>query len=144
MTPVFFTARCGDGRASHFAALAAALTTSIRRGSLRCLRRNATGSAPIADATSSMIDACANVFCRRSGERSGPVQKYDFRLCVSTRSPAMVPVPPRRPPTLPATYDGAMFKLLAYAVGSGAGVLGVNGCGSAPARNPVMTLPGLL
>ena len=80
-----------------FAAFAADLTHSARRGSLRCFSRNATGSAPTDDATSSMIDSCANEFCSRSGERSGPVQKCDRRLCESTRSLAIVPVPPRLP-----------------------------------------------
>ena len=112
-TPVFRIAAFGDGRVSHFAALAAALTTSISRGSLRCLSRYATGSALATAATSSSIDSCAKEFCSRSGERSGPVQNSDFTLCDSTRSLAIAPVPPRRPPTAPATYDGTALRLLA-------------------------------
>ena len=63
----------GDGRASQFAALAAALTTAMSLGSRRWRSRNATGSAFTCAATSSMNDSCAKVFCRRDGERNGPV-----------------------------------------------------------------------
>ena len=50
-----------------------------------------------------MNDSCANVFCSRDGERSGPVKNGDATACVSTRSLLTVPAPPQRPPTQPAT-----------------------------------------
>ena len=37
-------------------------------------------------AISSMNDSCANVFCSRLGERSGPVKNGDRIVCVRTRS----------------------------------------------------------
>ncbi len=91
-----------------------------------------------------MNDSCANVFCSRSGDRSGPVKNGDCTLCVRTRWLAMVPVPPQRPATQPVTYDGTPLLLFANVVGSGAGDRGVNAAGSNPARKPVTTLPGLL
>ena len=60
-----------------------------------------------------MKDSWANVFCSRSGERSGPVKNIDFTLCVRTRWLAMLPVPPQRSPTQPVTYDGTALLLFA-------------------------------
>src|SRR4051794_40485407 len=89
-----------------------------------------------------MNDSCANVFCSRSGDRNGPVKNGDFTLCVSTRWPAMVPVPPQRVPTQPVTYDGTALLVFAKLVGSGAGDRGLTPAGSKPASIPVTTLPG--
>ena len=62
------------------------------------------------------------MFCRRDGERSGPVKNGDAIVCVSTRSLAIVPVPPAVPPTRPVTYDGAaLLPLLNPPVGAGRG-----------------------
>src|SRR5579862_2133019 len=142
--PVRRIAGRGEGRACQPAALAADRTTSISRGSARCRRRYSTGSVVIAAATSSMNDSCANVFCRRSGDRSGPVKNDEATLWVRTRWLAIVPVPPQRPETQPLTYDGTALLLLAKPAGSGAGERGVNACGSKPARKPDATLPGLV
>ena len=95
-------------------------------------------------AISSMNDSCANVFCRRLGDRSGPVKNGDRIVCVSTRSLLTVPVPPHAPPTQPVTYDGAaLLPLLNRPAGGGAGLRGANGAGSNPASMPVTTLPGV-
>ena len=77
-TPVRRVPGFGDGRASQFAVFAAAFNTSISRGSLRWRSRYATGSAFTAQAISSMKLSWANVFCRRAGDRSGPVKKRDL------------------------------------------------------------------
>src|SRR5262245_16488996 len=91
-----------------------------------------------------MKHSCANEFCRRAGERSGPVRKGDGTVCVSTRSLATMPVPLFLPPTRPATYDGtALLPLLKFR-GSGASVLGCTACGAKPRSNPDATLPGAL
>ena len=76
---------------------AARETTSRRRGSRRCRSRNSTGSAFTCAAISSRNDSCAKVFCRREGDRSGPVKNGDAIVWVSTRSAVTVPVPPARP-----------------------------------------------
>src|SRR5689334_4111548 len=134
----------GDGRASQAAPLAAALTTAFSRASPRCRRRYATGSALTEAAISSRKHSCAKVFCSRDGDRSGPVKNGDAIVCVSTRSLAIVPVPPAVPPTRPMTYDGAaLLPLLKPPVGAGAG-RGLNGAGANPASMPVTTLPGVL
>ena len=39
-----------------------------------------------------MKHSCANVFCRRAGDRSGPVKNGDATVCVSTRALAIDPV----------------------------------------------------
>src|SRR4029453_12288210 len=133
----------GDGRASQFAALAAAATTSLRRESLKCRSRYATGSDFTCAAISSISDSCANEFCRRLGDRSGPVKNGDRIVCVRTRSLLTTPVPPQVPPTQPVTYDGAaLLPLLKRPAGAGAGVRGANGAGSNPASTPVTPLPG--
>ncbi len=93
----------GEGRASQFAVFAAAFTTSIIRCSLKWRKRNSTGSAFARAASSSMKDSCANVFCSRCGERSGPVQNGETTLCKSARSDLTVPAPWSAPPTWPAT-----------------------------------------
>src|SRR5206468_11043696 len=135
--------RSGDGRVSQRAAFAAVETTSFSRGSRRCFSRNATGSAPAFAAISSMNDSCANVFCSRLGDRSGPVKNGDRIVCDNTRSLAIVPVPPHSLPTQPRTYDGvALLPLLYRPDGGGAGVRRANGAGSKPASEPVTTFPG--
>ena len=81
-----------------------------------------------------MNDSCAKVFCSRDGERSGPVKNGDFTVWERTRSLFTVPAPPQRPPTQPATYEGAaLLLLLNEPPGSGAGERGVNGAVSKPA-----------
>ena len=142
-TPVRAAPGLGDGRASQFAAFAAAATTSFSRGSLRCRRRYATGSAFTCAATSSRKHSCANVFCSRDGDRSGPVKNGDATVCVSTRSLATVPAPPASPPTRPATYDGAALLPLRNSPAGSAAARGANGAGSKPASMPVTTLPGV-
>src|SRR6266850_1570167 len=135
----------GDGRACQVAAFAAAETTSFNRASRGCRRRYATGSTFTRAAISSMNDSCAKVFCRRLGDRSGPVKNGDRIVCVSTRSLATVPVPAASFPTRPVTYDGAaLAPLLKPPLGGGAGVRGANGAGGKPASMPVTTLPGWL
>jgi hypothetical protein len=105
--------------------------------------RYATGSAFTCAAISSISDSCANVFCSRLGDRSGPVKNGDRMVCETTRSLLTIPVPPQAPPTQPATYDGAaLLPLLNRPVGRCAGERGENGAGSNPARTPVITLPG--
>ena len=52
-----------------------------------------------------MKHSCANVFCRRDGERSGPVKNGELTVCVSTRALAIDPV-------AAAMYDGAALLLL--------------------------------
>src|SRR5437899_7626897 len=89
-----------------------------------------------------MNDSWANVFCKRAGERSGPVQNGDTTSCDRTRSLRTLPVPPLFPLTVPVIYEGAALLLLAKFVGSGAGVLAANAAGWKPARNPVTTFPG--
>src|SRR5215470_14792205 len=79
--------------------------------------RYATESTLTRAAISSMNDSCANVFCRRLGERNGPVKNGDRIVCVRTRSLATVPVPPAALPTRPVTYDGAAFAPLLNALG---------------------------
>src|SRR4029077_6865399 len=111
------------GRLCQFAALAAALTTSLRRGSLRWRSRYSTGSALTCAAISSRNDSCANVFCRRAGDRNGPVNKGEGTSCERTRWLRMFPVPPLRPFTEPVTYEGTALLLFAKFIGSGAGVL---------------------
>ena len=76
-----------------------------------------------------MKDSCANVFCRRDGDRSGPVKKNDGTVCESTRSLLTLPAPPVVPPTAPAMYDGAALLPLLNAVGAGAGDRGANPAG---------------
>ena len=68
-----------------------------------------------------MNDSCANVFCSRSGDRSGPVKNGDCTLWVRTRWLAIVPVPPQRPATQPVTYDGTPLLLFANVGGIGRG-----------------------
>src|SRR5262245_30169900 len=132
----------GDGRDSQFAALAAPLTTSISRGSLRCRTLYSTGSAFTSAAISSRNDSCANVFCRRAGDRNGPVNSGDCTSCVNTRSLRILPVPPARPFTDPETYDGTALLLFPKFAGSGAGDLAANGAGWNPASKPEITFPG--
>ena len=75
-------------------------------------------------------DSCANVFCRRLGERSGPVQKGDSTVRASMRSHFTVPVPPATPLTVPVTYDGTTFDPFASGpFGGGAGDCGTNAAG---------------
>ena len=90
-----------------------------------------------------MKDSCANVFCRRLGERSGPVKNGDRTVCVSTRSLFTLPVPPQRPPAHPVTYDGAALLPLLNVVGGGATARGENGAGGMPNSMPVTTFPGV-
>src|SRR6266851_3571284 len=111
-TPVLRLPGLGDGRVSHLAALAAAVSTPITRSSCKWRRRYSTGSALARAASSSMKLSCAKVFCRRAGERRGPVQNGDATLCTSTFSLLTVPVPPFDPPTRPATYEGIPLLLL--------------------------------
>jgi hypothetical protein len=69
-----------------------------------------------------MNDSCANVFCRRLGDRSGPVKNGDRIVCVSTRSLLTVPCRTARRATQPVTYDGAAFApLLNRPAGGGPG-----------------------
>ena len=66
---------------------------------------------------SSMKHSCANVFCRRNGERSGPVKNGDCTVCASTRSLRMVPAPPHFPLMQPTTYEGtALFPLRKFSL----------------------------
>src|SRR2546425_11856066 len=129
----------GDGRLSQFEDFAAAFTTSIKRESLKWRRRYSTGSAFNCAATSSRNDSCANVFCNRAGDRSGPVQNGDTTSCERTRSLRTLPVPPLFPFTVPVIYEGAALLLLAKFVGSGAGVLAAKAAGWKPRRKPVTT-----
>src|SRR5579863_5239701 len=108
-TPVRDAGAFGEGRASQPAVFAAAFTTLLSRSSRRCFRPNATGSALARAASSSMNDSCANVFCNRAGERSGPVKNGDALLWISARSDGIVPVPSAEPPTVPVQYDGTPF-----------------------------------
>src|SRR4030095_12016950 len=102
------------------------------------------GSACTFAAISSISDSCAKVFCRRDGERSGPVKNGDATVWVRTRSLATTPAPPAVPPRPPFTYDGAaLLPLLKRPPGSAA-ARGVNGTGANPASIPVTTLPGVL
>src|SRR5690242_8972158 len=89
-----------------------------------------------------MNDSCANVFCSRSGDRSGPVKNTDGTVCAITRCTATVPVPDALPPTRPLTYEGTALLLLKYRTGAGDGVRAWNGAGSNPASMPVTTFPG--
>src|SRR5258706_15813793 len=92
-----------------------------------------------------MNDSCANVFCKRLGDRNGPVKKGDLIVCVSTRSLFTEPVPPHVLPTQPTVYDGTtLLPLLKPPDGAGAGDRGVTRAGSNPASMPVTTLPGAL
>src|SRR5687768_7146579 len=92
-----------------------------------------------------MKHSCANVFCRRAGDRKGPVKNGESMTCESIRSLVIVPVPPHIPPMHPVTYDGTTLLPLSYApVGGGAGDRGATPAGSNPARKPVTTLPGAL
>ena len=76
------------------------------------------------------MHSCANVFCRRFGERSGPVQKGDGTVRDSMRSHATVPVPPEAPPTVPVTYDGTTFDPFASGpLGGAAGDSGTKAAG---------------
>src|SRR5690242_18056381 len=134
----------GDGRVSQFACLAAALTTSFKRGSLRCFSRYCTGSALACAATSSKKHSCANAFCRRAGDRSGPVRNGDGTVCVNTRSLATVPVPLFFPPTRPVTYAGTALLPLSQLFGSGACARGATPAGMKPRSRPADTLPGAL
>src|SRR5207249_183373 len=102
-----------------------------------------TGSAFTSAATSSRNDSCANVFCKRAGDRNGPVNNGDGTSCERTLSLRMFPVPPLRPLTEPATYEGVALLLFAKLVGSGAGVLAAKAWGWNPASRPVTTFPGL-
>src|SRR5258706_14427463 len=97
----------GDGRGTQCAAFTAAVSTSLSRGSLRWRNRYATGSDRTWAATSSMMHSCANVFCKRDGDRNGPVKNGEATVCVRTRSLVTVPAPPAVLPTRPDTYDGA-------------------------------------
>lgn len=67
------------------------------RGSHECCNRYLTGSVFVYALISSRKHSCANVFCRRNGDRSGPVKNGDITACVSTRSPRMLPAPPHFP-----------------------------------------------
>ena len=93
-----------------------------------------------------MKHSCANVFCSRSGARSGPVKNGDRTRCESTRSLRDDTRAALQFATRPAMYDGAVFEpLLSGCVGAGAGVRGVNG-GRARSRAsvPVTSCPGVL
>src|SRR5580658_992925 len=90
-----------------------------------------------------MKDSWAKVFCKRKGERRGPVKNGDFTVWASTRSLRIEPVPPHFPLMHPATYEGtALLPLRSSPVGSVAG-FGVTVSGSKPASIPVITFPGL-
>src|ERR1039457_377474 len=119
----------GDGRVSQLVAFAASSTIARKRAWLRWRTRYSTGSAFTFDANSSMKHSCANVFCRRAGDRRGPVQKGETTLCTSTRSLNTVPAPFETPPTRPATYEGTPLLLLLNAAGAGAGARGLNASG---------------
>ena len=60
--PVLLACGFGEGRASQFAAFAAAVTTSISRDSVRWRSRNSSGSAFACAASSSMKHSWANEF----------------------------------------------------------------------------------
>src|ERR1700732_4302202 len=62
--PLLRARGCGEGRGSHPAALAVALSISIRRWSVMWLMRNWMGSAP-ADAAASFINLSSANFCWR-------------------------------------------------------------------------------
>src|SRR5687767_8121715 len=144
-TPVRRAPGRGDGRASQPAVFAAAARTFLSRGSRRCRCRYSIGSALTEAAISSMKHSCANVFCSRAGERSGPVKNGESTVRLSTRSLLTTPQPPHSGPTQPVTYEGAVLDPFSKPpCGGGAGVRGVTACGGKPARNPVTTLPGAL
>ena len=83
-----------------------------------------------------MKHSCANVFCSRSGARSGPVKNGDrdaMRQHALAAHDAGAVLRRRR--TRPAMYDGAVFEpLLSGVVGAGAGVRGLNGAGLKPSE----------
>ena len=95
---------------SSAAFAAARIDVAQARDRSRCRSRYSTGSAFTCAATSSMKHSCANVFCSRSGARSGPVKNGDSD---AVREHALAAH--RRPrrcaasPTRPAMYDGAVF-----------------------------------
>src|SRR5215471_15860193 len=91
-----------------------------------------------------MKHSCANEFCSRAGERSGPVRNGDGTVCVRTRSLATVPVPLAFPPTFPVTYAGTALFPLSKLFGSGAFARGATAAGGNPASIPEDTLPGAL
>src|SRR5437899_7237303 len=122
-------AGAGDGRACQPAALAARLITAASRASLVWASRNAIGSAPAAAASSSMNDSVANVFWRRLGERSGPVNSQgEYTPYEVTRS-------------LANAYQGVEFRPSSPSGGDGGGEGGGGGSGN-PARTPEGMLPG--
>jgi len=96
----------------------------------------------MAAATSSIKLSFANVFCKRLGDRKGPVKKGDAIEWLSTRSLLTVPVPPQAVPTQPEPYGEAELPLLLKVVG-GAAAAGTSGGVGNPARAPVTMLPGV-
>src|SRR5882672_7292675 len=143
-TPVRDAAGFGDGRVSQPACFAAALITSFNRGSLRWRSRYWIGSAFTCAAISSKNDSCANAFCSRAGERSGPVRNGDGTVWVSTRSLATVRVPLLLPPTRPVTYAGTALLPLPRLFGSGAWARGATPAAARPSNKPAATFPGAL
>jgi hypothetical protein len=89
-----------------------------------------------------MKHSCANVFCKREGERSGPVKNGDRMVWVRTRSLLIVPAPLQLFPTHPAIYEGAALLLFRSAPPGGVAARGMTPAGSKPTSDPVTTLPG--
>src|SRR5258705_9451538 len=89
-----------------------------------------------------MKHSCANVFCKREGDRSGPVKNGDAMVCVRTRSLFTVPAPPHVPATQPAIYDGAALALFPKRPPGAVATRGATRLGSKPASMPVTTFPG--
>src|SRR5260370_22805609 len=94
----------------------------------------------MAAATSSIKLSFANVFCKRLGDRKGPVKKGDAIEWLSTRSLLTVPVPPQAVPTQPEPYGEAELPLLLKVVGGAAGA-GTSGGARNPRRAPVPMCP---
>src|SRR5678815_1889443 len=100
------------------------------------------GSALTEAAASSRKHSCAKVFCRRDGDRNGPVKKGERMVCVRTRSLLTVPAPAQLVPMQPATYEGAALLPLRSVPLGGVVARGDTPAGSNPTSEPVMTLPG--
>ena len=71
-----------------------------------------------------MNDSCAKEFCKRAGDRNGPVQNDPRTLWTSTRSLITVPVPRDFPPNRPAKYEGIPLLFLLKFAAAGAGERG--------------------
>ena len=93
-------------------------------GSFRYRSRKATGSAFARAATSSIKHSCANVFCSRAGERSGPVKNGDGMLCVSERSDVILPVPLARSVHVAGHVRGHSVAIVAIGARFGRGSSG--------------------